>query len=158
MWTLFTKVWVAIWEATLLFWKLYFKEIDSWSSGQCPEVILSRCKIKLIASQFHMLIQIRSPGGLLGGHRCMFGSCRDWGLLLTMELLRERFAPITANWHLLSFKWTKSQRICPDPLWPGEMADFTRQNLWVRLGRTRIVHIEESVMQYKAFMTSGNIN
>lgn len=37
-----------------------FKEIDSWSTGKCPEMISSRCKIKLMAGQFHMLIEIRS--------------------------------------------------------------------------------------------------
>lgn len=89
MWLLPMEVWAAVWEATLHFWKLCFKEIDSWSTGQCLEVILSRCKIKLIANQLHMLIQIRSLcAELLGGHRCVFGSCRDWGLVLTTVLPR----------------------------------------------------------------------
>lgn len=88
-WLLPMEVWAAVWEATLHFWKLYFKEIDSRSIGQCLEVILSRCKIKLIANQLHMLTQIRVLcAELLGGHRCVFGSCRDWGLLLTMGLPR----------------------------------------------------------------------
>lgn len=30
-----------------------------------------------------------SPAELLAGHRCVFGSCRDWGLLLTVELLQK---------------------------------------------------------------------
>lgn len=40
----------------------------------------------------------------------------------------------------------------------GGPADLMRQDLRIGLGPIRIIHIEESVLQYKAFITSVNIN
>lgn len=115
IWFLLMEVWVAFWEAALHIWNLHWKETDSWSTGQCLEVILNRCKIKLIASQFHALIQIRSRLLNSRAQMCIW-ILSGLGVALDSRVAPERFVHMATNWHFLYFKWTDSQKII---CWPS---------------------------------------